>query len=588
MVLPAPGDLVGLPAPGAFTRAAVEAAEGVLFLRPDGSGTGLVPTLTAHGSPFDGTVTTVSWASYDVVAPVADPGPFLHDAEHDLRRGVVEVAGVLRDLDVARWRPELADALSDLRRQVRQGIDDDELPGSYPARARDLLVRARQLGAVVSLALRGHRRGARHPGGRRAGAGAALAGDARPPGAGRGVQLLRPGVSVLVTVTGPDAPGVTAALMDVLAACDARVLDVEQVVVHGRLLLGVEVEGDGPAAPVTAALRTAAGRLGVEVEVTPLDDAVAAGPSLRHHVVLLARDLRPDALAAVARRVAGCGANIERVLRLSTRPAQSYELLVSGGDTARLRSELAAEAVQQQIDVAVERASLFRRARRLVVMDVDSTLVQGEVIEMLAAQAGCEAEVARVTAAAMAGELDFEASLRARLALLEGLPVSAVDAVRAQVRLTPGARTLVRTLKRLGYAVGVVSGGFTAVTDDLVALLGLDHARANVLEVVDGRLTGRVVGPVVDRAGKARALREFAASEGLAMAQTVAVGDGANDLDMIEAAGLGIAFNAKPAVREAADAAISLPFLDAVLFLLGVTREEVEQADADLAGGGAC
>jgi phosphoserine phosphatase len=213
-------------------------------------------------------------------------------------------------------------------------------------------------------------------------------------------------------------------------------------------------------------------------------------------------------------------------------------------------------------------------------MDVDSTLVQGEVIEMLAAEAGCEAEVAKVTAAAMAGELDFEESLRARVALLSGLPVDAVERVRAAVRLTPGARTLVRTLKRLGYAVAIVSGGFTAVTDDLVETLGLDHSLANVLEVADGRLTGRVAGDVVDRAAKAAALRSFAAAEGLTLAQTVAIGDGANDLDMLAAAGLGIAFNAKPIVRQAADTALSVPFLDAVLFLLGITREEVEAADA--------
>ena len=288
----------------------------------------------------------------------------------------------------------------------------------------------------------------------------------------------------------------------------------------------------------------------------------------------------PAALAGITRRLAACGANIERVVRLSSWPAQSFELLVSGGATDRLRSELAAEAVAQQVDVAVERASIYRRARRLVVLDVDSTLVQGEVIEMLAAEAGCADEVAQVTEAAMSGRLDFEASLRARVALLAGLPIEAVDRVRAAVRLTPGARTLVRTLKRLGYAVGIVSGGFTAVTDDLAALLDLDHALANVLEVVDGRLTGQLVGPVVDRAGKATALLRFADLEGLRPEQTVAIGDGANDLDMLEAAGLGIAFNAKPVVREAADAALSVPFLDAVLFLLGISREEVEAADA--------
>lgn len=384
-------------------------------------------------------------------------------------------------------------------------------------------------------------------------------------------------MSLLVTVTGPDHPGVTAALMDVLSAHDAVVEDVEQVVVHGRLLLGLVIRGEGSSAAVEVALSAVADRLGVGVEFEPLPDAEPE-PRATHHVVVLGAPLPPAALAGVTRRLAACGANIERVRRLSSWPAQSFELVVSGGDTARLRTELAAEAVAQSVDVAVEPGTIYRRARRLVVMDVDSTLVQGEVIEMLAAEAGCEAEVARVTAAAMAGELDFEQSLRARVALLKDLPVEAVDRVRDSVRLTPGARTLVRTLKRLGWTVGIVSGGFTAVTDDLKEQLGLDHALANVLEVVDGRLTGRVVGEVIDRAGKAAALRRFAAEEGLRPEQTVAIGDGANDLDMLAAAGLGIAFNAKPVVRDAADTALSVPFLDAVLFLLGIPRDEVEQA----------
>ena len=387
-------------------------------------------------------------------------------------------------------------------------------------------------------------------------------------------------MSLLLTVTGTDHPGVTAALFDVLAEHGAELSDVEQVVVHDRLLLGVVVSGAGDGRALREALARRAAELEVDIEFTPLPDDEHPAAGIRHHVTILGSPLAPAAFAGVARRLAACSANIERVLRLSSYPLSAYDLLVSGGETARLRTELAAEAVAQSIDVAVEQATLWRRARRLVVMDVDSTLVQGEVIEMLAAQAGCEAEVARVTAQAMAGELDFEASLRARVALLEGLPVSAVDAVRAQVRLTPGGRTLVRTLKRLGYAVGIVSGGFTCVTDDLREELGLDHALSNTLEVVDGRLTGRVVGAVVDRARKAQALKEFAALEGVTMAQTVAIGDGANDLDMLEAAGLGIAFNAKPVVREAADAALSVPFLDAVLFLLGVPREEVEAADA--------
>ena len=399
-------------------------------------------------------------------------------------------------------------------------------------------------------------------------------------------------MSLLLTVTGPDHPGVTAGLFDVLTAHGASVSDVEQVVVHGRLLLGVVVTGTGDGRALRRAVQARAMELAVDVEVTSLpedrtaDDDVNAAPGdptlqpARHHVVVLGSPLTPAAFAGVSRRLASCGANIDRILRLSSSPLDAYDLLVSGGQTQQLRHALAAEAVAQSIDIAVEAATIWRRARRLVVLDVDSTLVQGEVIEMLAAQAGCQHEVARVTEQAMAGELDFEQSLRARVALLEGLPLTAVDAVRRQVRLTPGARTLVRTLKRIGCAVGIVSGGFTCVTEDLVGRLGLDHARANELEVVDGHLTGGIVGAVIDRAAKAEALREFAAAEGVTMSQTVAIGDGANDLDMLAAAGLGIAFNAKPVVREAADAALSAPFLDAVLFLLGVPRDEIEAADA--------
>lgn len=384
-------------------------------------------------------------------------------------------------------------------------------------------------------------------------------------------------MTLLVTVTGPDHPGVTAGLLDLLAEHGADLVDAEQVAVHGRLLLGLAVDGAGPA--LRSRLQAAAADLGVDVEMTQLADGERrTGP--RSVVTVLGAPLPPASFAAVARRLAACGANIDRVLRLSSWPATAYQLVVSGGAGDRLRAELAAEAVAQQVDVAVEPVTLWRRARRLVVLDVDSTLVQGEVVEMLAAEAGCQAEVAGITARAMAGELDFESSLRARVALLAGLPVDAVDRVRGQVRLTPGARTLVRTLKRLGHVVAVVSGGFTAVTDDLQAELGLHHALANELEVVGGRLTGRLVGPVVDRAAKAAALQRFAAEQGMVREQTVAVGDGANDLDMIEAAGLGIAFNAKPVVREAADTALSVPYLDAVLLLLGIPREEVEAADA--------
>jgi phosphoserine phosphatase len=218
---------------------------------------------------------------------------------------------------------------------------------------------------------------------------------------------------------------------------------------------------------------------------------------------------------------------------------------------------------------------------RLVVMDVDSTLVSGEAIDLLAARAGCAAKVAELTAAAMRGELDFAAALRERVALLAGLDASVIDEVRAELRLAPGARTLIRTLRRLGYRCGIVSGGFTQFTDVLAADLGLDYAAANTLEIDGGKLTGRITGPVIDRAGKAGALRDFAAACGVPLSQTVAVGDGANDLDMIAAAGLGVAFNAKPAVRDAADASVSVPYLDAILHLLGISRDDVEAADAE-------
>ena len=397
-----------------------------------------------------------------------------------------------------------------------------------------------------------------------------------------GTAMSSPQMTLLVTVTGRDRPGVTSRLFSVLAAHELSVLDVEQVVIRGRLVLGVLLSC-GSAPDLTAIHRqvtAVAADLGLDAEIT----AGSAEPARRRgslHVTVLGSQLAPAAIGAIAGRIAASGANIERISRLAHRPVTCIEFDISGADPASLRAALARESVEQGVDVAVQRGGLHRRAMRLVVMDVDSTLVDGEAIDLLAVRAGCAPKVAELTAATMRGELDFATALRERVALLAGLDASVLDDVRAELRLAPGARTLVRTLRRLGYRCGIVSGGFTQFTDVLAADLGLDYAAANTLEIVSGKLTGQVTGAVIDRAGKARALREFAASRGVPLSQTVAVGDGANDLDMIAAAGLGIAFNAKPAVRDAADASVSVPHLDAILHLLGISRDDVEAADAE-------
>ncbi|MER7413739.1 MULTISPECIES: phosphoserine phosphatase SerB [Streptomyces] len=391
--------------------------------------------------------------------------------------------------------------------------------------------------------------------------------------------------TLLVKIFGKDRPGITAGLFDTLAAFAVDVVDIEQLVTRGRITLCALVTspstGTGTEGELRATVHSWAESVGMEAEIiSGVGDNRPRGTG-RSHVTVLGHPLTAESTAAIAASITSTGGNIDRIFRLAKYPVLAVEFDVSGPPTAHLRTSLALEAARYGVDVAVVASGLQRRAQRLVVMDVDSTLIQDEVIEMFAAHAGCEAEVAEVTARAMRGELDFEQSLHARVELLAGLDASVVDKVREEIRLTPGARTLVRTLKRLGFQVGVVSGGFTQVTDALQEELGLDFASANTLEIVDGKLTGRVVGEVVDRAGKARLLRRFAAEAGVPLAQTVAIGDGANDLDMLNAAGLGVAFNAKPLVREAAHTSVNVPFLDTVLYLLGITREEVEAADIE-------
>ena len=386
--------------------------------------------------------------------------------------------------------------------------------------------------------------------------------------------------TLAATLSGPDRPGITHALMSAVAGLGTEVLDLEQVVVRGQVTIALLL-GSLPddLDRLEDRLAGTAARLGYRLTI---EEGLGDNPPRPRRVVvtILGRPLRATHLAAVGRVVSEHGGNIDRVRRLSRTPMTTLEFMVSNAEVAALRPALAATAAETGFDVSVSPAGLARQGRRLVVMDVDSTLIRDEVIELLARHAGREAEVAAVTERAMRGELDFAESLHARVATLAGLPVSVFDDVIEAVRLTPGARTLVATLQDLGFAVALVSGGFVEVVKPLAKSLGIKHVAANRLEVSDGVLTGKVKGEVVDRAMKATMLKKFAAAEGLPLSRTVAVGDGANDLDMLAAAGLGIAFNAKPAVRASADTALNLPYLDAVLYLLGFSREEVEDAAA--------
>ncbi|MEV7554799.1 phosphoserine phosphatase SerB [Amycolatopsis sp. NPDC089917] len=395
---------------------------------------------------------------------------------------------------------------------------------------------------------------------------------------------------VLITTTGPDKPGVSSVLFAVLSRHDVDVLDVEQVVIRGQLVLGVLAGVYRDPEGLQEYVEQAMASVGMEVEVK-IGSAIGADPfaigqkDSTHVLLMLGRPVTARAFSDVARRLAALDVNIDSIRSVADYPVTGLELYASlAQDTpeadAALRTALADAAVEAGIDISVERAGLARRAKRLVVFDVDSTLIQGEVIEMLGAHAGVEPQVREITEAAMRGELNFGESLERRVALLEGLPETVLHEVAASIELTPGARTTIRTLKRMGFRCGVVSGGFTKIIDSLVDDLGLDFAAANELEVVDGKLTGRVVGEIVDREGKAKALRRFAEEYEISLQQCVAVGDGANDIDMLSVAGMGVAFNAKPALREVADTALSHPYLDAVLFLLGVTRAEIEAADA--------
>jgi phosphoserine phosphatase len=385
----------------------------------------------------------------------------------------------------------------------------------------------------------------------------------------------------LILVSGEDRPGITEALFSALSPFSLTIIDIEQVVIRSRLILTILISLDrAHASAIETDLNEKAESLELDIAIAfseQQSESIAAKTGLTH-VVILSQDLKPAALADIASAIAGVAGNIERIQRTASYPVTAIECVVSGAPTATLKGALTPLASQHSVDIAVSPGGLMRWAKKLVLMDVDSTLIAQEVIELLGAKAGVQTQVKEITDRAMAGEIDFEASLRERVALLKGLPESVIEEVRDDISLTPGAKTLVSTLQKLGHTVAVVSGGFINVIEPLLRSLNIALYRANTLEIVDGVLTGQVQGPVIDRAAKATALKDFAKQEGVELEQTVAIGDGANDLDMIALAGLGIAFNAKPAVRAAADSALSAPYLDSVLYLLGITREDVEES----------
>ncbi len=394
---------------------------------------------------------------------------------------------------------------------------------------------------------------------------------------------------VLVTVTGPDTPGITSALTKVIADKKAELLDIEQVVVQSQLtlclLLGVD-QGD----TVLKDLLFTAKSMGLELSFRALPPTAHEpsffDPEMRRYAVTAIGDgVNAGGVHAITQVLAEKNANIETIQRLSNVGLSSFEAIVSfrgtDDESHALRRALVSATHDRDIDVAVQRERLLRRAKRLVVMDMDSTLIQIEVIDELARLHGVLDRVGKITERAMAGELNYEASLRERVRLLEGLPYAKALELAKNLPVTDGAPRLLAVLRTLGYKTAVISGGFLFAANTLKERLGLDYAYANSLEVKEGKLTGQVIDPVVTPQRKADLLDAISQREGIALEQTIAVGDGANDMTMLERAGLGIAFHAKAKLKAAADTSVSAGGLDRILYLLGMRGHEVSELEAD-------
>ncbi len=378
----------------------------------------------------------------------------------------------------------------------------------------------------------------------------------------------------LILLTGKDRPGIFQSLLDALKDFSISIIDIEQVVIRGRLILTVLISLD-PAhkAAIVNDLEKVEQKLNVDIAVDFTDEPREEPTPVQAHVVLIGQRITPKSVNDLAKAILSFGANIDGIKRNSREPVTAIEFDLSSTTPIAIQSlqrQLVEVAGKFGLDLAVQAAGLTRRAKRLVIMDMDSTLIQQEVIDLLAVHAGKSNEVKEITELAMNGEIEFKEALAKRVQLLAGLPETIFEKVRSELTLSPGAESLIETLHKIGHKVGVVSGGFIEVIEPLLKKLNIDYSKANSLEIVNGKLTGKLVGAVVDRLGKQKALEEFAAREKIPLEQTVAIGDGANDIDMLATAGLGVAYNAKPSVREAADVMITTPHLDTVLYLMGI------------------
>jgi phosphoserine phosphatase len=399
------------------------------------------------------------------------------------------------------------------------------------------------------------------------------------------------GKAILIHFTGPDHPGLTSELTSVLARRQIHVLDIGQAVVHETLSLAILIQcpGNGGFPPFKAELTARAHDLNLQVRFSSVRPASLEhwlrGLHQQHFIItLLGRSITAEDLARVTAIIAAHQMNIDRIDRLSGQLSPDdpcanacAELAVSG-DALRedaMRADFLVAAQELSIDIAFQRESIFRRNRRLFAFDMDSTLIQGEVIDELAKMAGVGDQVSQITAAAMRGELNFDESFTRRVALLKGLSADRVHSLLNTIPLAEGAERLIRTLRLLGYKTAILSGGFTFFADHLQRILGIDYVHANELEIADGKVTGRVLPPIVNGEAKANLLREIAHREDFSLEQIIAVGDGANDIPMLRLAGMGIAYRAKPLVRQNAPQSISALGLDGLLYLIGVRDRDL-------------